>query len=371
MRTQIGRRVVAVQLLEPGPAPTVSPIAVSGDATSVGRLEPGAAAEFPDVAAALETGLAHVATRDLPPATAALYGDMAQALSMTIMVGGRVLGLVSVLDNGHEPLPEDELTMLRRAADMVGAHLERQASNTRLQELLESKDRFIASVSHELRTPITAVMGLAQILAGSDFEAASPDEVKELLSTVAEQSAEVAQIVEDLLVAARAEDGTLTVTPRSVDVRAEIDAVLAGARHAGQQGGDAIVCGAGVAWVDPLRFRQIIRNLVSNAWRYGGPRVEVSIEQRDRETVIVVSDDGAGIPEDKRESVFEPYETAHPTSSLPGSIGLGLSVSRGLARLMDGDLFLDGLIGTSFVLVLPVPSEAPKGPIEAGRGSGR
>ncbi|MGZ8753652.1 MAG: ATP-binding protein, partial [Acidimicrobiia bacterium] len=70
--------------------------------------------------------------------------------------------------------------------------------------------------------------------------------------------------------------------------------------------------------------------------------------------VITVNDDGPGIPEDKRESVFQPYERAHSEGTQPASVGLGLTVSRQLARLMDGDLiYREGTSGSSFELSLP------------------
>ncbi len=89
---------------------------------------------------------------------------------------------------------------------------------------------------------------------------------------------------------------------------------------------------------DPGRFRQILRNLISNADRYGGHRIQVRLGITNQTVRIQVADNGAGLPEDEWESIFEPYHRAHPSGSQPAALGIGLSVARNLARLMDGSL---------------------------------
>jgi len=92
------------------------------------------------------------------------------------------------------------------------------------------------------------------------------------------------------------------------------------------------------AWADPYRIRQILRNLFTNAARYGGTEIIVKIADDERTTYVRVADNGLGVPTGQEETIFEPYSRAHESRGRPGSVGLGLSVSRTLARLMDGDL---------------------------------
>ena len=89
---------------------------------------------------------------------------------------------------------------------------------------------------------------------------------------------------------------------------------------------------------DPVRFRQIIRDLLTNAIRYGGDSVRIDIRHDNERVWIDVADSGEGVAFESRETIFEAYERAHRSVGLPGSVGLGLTVSRRLARLMDGDL---------------------------------
>jgi signal transduction histidine kinase len=115
---------------------------------------------------------------------------------------------------------------------------------------------------------------------------------------------------------------------------------------------------AGSAWADPLRLKQIVRNLVSNAIRYGGSIIRVQSETIGSSTMITVLDNGEGIPEDHREAIFELYQTGHSAPSLTGSVGVGLAVSRQLAHLMGGDIDYEFAGGWSRFR-LQLPSAAP------------
>jgi signal transduction histidine kinase len=223
---------------------------------------------------------------------------------------------------------------------------------------VRSKDEFIASVSHELRTPLTVIAGMAHELQDR-LGAFSPDEVAELIGLVVDQSLDMRNLIEDLLVAARADIGRLAVHPVNMDLVEAVEAVLAALSPAAVQDVVADMVPT-MASADPTRVRQIIRNLVTNAVRYGGPRVTIE-SGGDGETVFVrVRDDGPGVPAGLRERIFDPYESAHDPAGQPGSVGLGLTVSRKLARLMGGDLTYRYEDATSvFELRLPAAPTEP------------
>jgi PAS domain S-box-containing protein len=229
---------------------------------------------------------------------------------------------------------------------------EARVAQRQLASLIESKDELVASVSHELRTPISSIMGMAHELhdRGEEF---SDEERAELLAVIADQSREVANIVEDLLVATRADVESLTIRPELLLLADEIRRVVANEKSA-----VAVAIEADettTAWVDPLRLRQILRNLLSNARRYGGDAVTVRVRTDLDRVVVEVADDGPGVPPGEEEAIFQPYTRKRSDQALPGSIGLGLSVSRRLARLMGGDLVYRPDQGSIFELSLPLP----------------
>ncbi len=235
---------------------------------------------------------------------------------------------------------------------------ERKA-RTALEDLIRAKDEFIASVSHELRTPLTAVVGLTHELSEGRIE---PHEVPELQSLIAQQAQEVSDIVEDLLVAARASADTITIRPNPFNIRKEVEAVVKPWLRGGAHAVDlSAVDGNLVGRGDAVRVRQILRNLVANAVRYGGKPISVEARSNGRSVKIAVRDLGDGIPSEAVDRMFEPYARLGGQAGLPSSVGLGLYVSRLLARMMDGDLQYRRRDGaTEFCLTLPVERREPE-----------
>ncbi len=242
--------------------------------------------------------------------------------------------------------------------------LERAQTQRRLEDLMQSKDEFVASVSHELRTPLTAVMGFAEVLQEQWSDQGSP-EAQEMIDVIARQTREAANIVEDLLVAARSEIGKLVIRIESLDLQAEAGRVVADLQSS--EDATVLVSGQAVsAQADPVRFRQILRNLFANASRYGGERIGIDLFGGPDGAVVEVWDDGLGVPEADRDSIFEPYTSAHDSPHQPSAMGLGLAVSRTLARLMGGDLTYQYSEGRSVLrLTLPgVPDHLERSPSE-------
>lgn len=247
------------------------------------------------------------------------------------------------LENGRL---EDSLEELTRLKDQ-------------LEQEVKSKDEFVASVSHELRTPLTGIVGLSHELV-VNREYFGEDEVNDILMMISEQSSELANIVEDLLVGARADAGTLVIKPETIDLKKEIQMVVSGHALLGSEGHAEVPVSIHTngAHADALRFRQIVRNLLTNAARYGGEKVWIETRRGAGRVVVSVIDDGTGVPAGQENAIFEAYQRAHNAAGQPASVGLGLSVARKLARLMGGDLRYRRIDDTtSFELSLPLVSE--------------
>jgi signal transduction histidine kinase len=278
-------------------------------------------------------------------------------LNIPIMVADEWVGSIGLADYVTErQWSDDDLQILHTAAAMVGAFWERNRSYQRLEELIRSKDEFLASISHEIRTPLTAVLGFSSVLQRASSELTG--EAAAYVELIAEQAQEVADIVEDLLVAARADINALAVVPKPVNLREDTEKVLAA--RAIQTPHTIHVDGNGVvAWADPTRVRQIIRCLLSNAIRYGGDAIEIHIGEHNHRATLAIVDNGPGVPLEHQQHVFEAFHRAHTRDGLPQAMGLGLYVARHLARLMDGDLTHHRTNGhTRFELRLPIPQIA-------------
>ena len=212
-----------------------------------------------------------------------------------------------------------------------------------------TRDEFIATVSHELRNPIAAMLGLGEELAKA-YDSFTDQERREISQLIARQAEDASWLIEDLLVAHREDAGRIAISKETFDLTKEVERVLEVIERpvtVEVDGGEAMVD------ADPRRARQIIRNLVDNAVRYGGDQIVIRIEARDGEVGLLVCDSGGPIPAEEVSRIFEPFRTRDKTTH-PRSVGLGLSVARKLARLMGGDLVYEHRSGWSrFIVTLP------------------
>ncbi len=205
-------------------------------------------------------------------------------------------------------------------------------SNEELRRAHATRAEFVAAVSHEIRTPLTAIVGLATTLS-TEVGSLSADEIVEFSGLIGRQAIEVTELVDDLLVAARAESGTLRIAVEPIGVR---EAVEAASESLGEElrpvvrGADCRVT------ADSLRFRQIIRNLLTNAARHGGSDIRVSWHIEGDDVHVEVSDDGPGVPPHRVDTMFDAFDLAG--GGHPESVGLGLTVARSLAQAMGGDI---------------------------------
>lgn len=297
---------------------------------------------------------------DMPEVLGAVHeGSLARTtkgsfdeMAVGIEVGDGWFGTVGFLrKHSTRAWSKRDAAFLRTIADILGAYYERAQNRRHLEAIILSKDQLIASVSHELRTPLTAVVGLAEEL-GSDDGHIEEEERRQLISVIAQESREMADLVDDLLIAARSGDGQVLVFPERTDL--SLLAANVAARVSVPSGVKLSVDDApSPAFADPVRIRQIVRNLLTNAIRYGGTSVHVSFGSTDGFTYVDVFDDGPGIPDHDLEAIFEPYGRATASSVVPGSVGLGLTLSKRLAELMGGSLSYVASGGCTFRLSVP------------------
>ncbi|MCU0902700.1 MAG: ATP-binding protein [Tabrizicola sp.] len=208
-----------------------------------------------------------------------------------------------------------------------------------------AKGRFLAQISHELRTPLNAVIGLGEIEA-----AAANGASRQRLRTVVTSARDLAVMLDDAVDYSALTEGRVAITPRPVAVRPELSAnLLVFDLQARNQGRELLVTVERdvptVLQMDSQRVRQCLGNLVGNAMKHSsrGP-VSVTVRYAKSRLMIDVADQGRGIPADLQDRVFEPFYRG--SAETPG-VGLGLSISRAVARQMGGDL-----------VILPTPQGA-------------
>lgn len=229
----------------------------------------------------------------------------------------------------------------------------RRMTEKALMEMMRDKSTLLESVGNELRAPLSAVIAYANLLAKPDPDLDGSSR-SAMVQHMTDQAWDLAGIVDDLLAVAHTEIGDLHVAEVPVNLFANAAQVL---ESMGERGlritvtGERDVKGLG----DPARFRQIVRNLISNALTHGLEPVTVDIRPDGDRAVLSVKDRGSGVPAD-----VEPRElfTRSPSLDGPSRVGIGLWISRELAELMNGHLDYAREHGlTVFRVALPLLAE--------------
>jgi signal transduction histidine kinase len=219
------------------------------------------------------------------------------------------------------------------------------------REIGRAKDEFIAGLSHELRTPLTSIYGFAEILA--DGGAEDPATAVEISQIIANESAEMTRMVDDLLAVARLESTGIQIEMSPTHIAEVVEAAILPFERAGMKvkrsGGDALVS------TDGARLRHVLINLISNAARHGGPNVGVEVSVGDGVVDIEVWDDGEGVPDDRLENLFDKFIHNGRATLMTGTLGLGLGVASRLTHLIGGKLVYQRFSQKSyFIVTLPL-----------------
>jgi signal transduction histidine kinase len=251
-----------------------------------------------------------------------------------LVVGALITGLAAwlVLGSQRRRRTDREIEWLRRSS--------------------VDKDRFLAGVGHELRTPLTVVVGMLDLASDLGRELTTHERV-ELLATARVHAQEIARIVDDFVTAGRLSADALTIRSEPID----LDSLVAKLIVSGSTDSRLEVTaetGLGICLGDGLRIIQIMHNLLDNARRNAHRLVRIAGHVDGQFVTVEVSNDGPAIDTEQGDGLFEPFMAVRPEGQ-PQPVGLGLSVSRALARRMGGDLvyqWRDGLV--VFSLVIPV-----------------
>jgi signal transduction histidine kinase len=233
-----------------------------------------------------------------------------------------------------------QLLVSTRRALFAAAQVQREALATE-RRAGALKNEFVSMVSHELRTPLTSIAGFADTLREA-WEQLTEDEIDEFLTIMRRETGHLSDLVEDILVIPRLEAGHLRLEPTELDLRSE--AFLAAElvfQHTNTEFSISVPGGV-IVYADQVRLKQVLRNLLENARKYGGDQVLVEGEAEAGFYVVAVSDNGPGVPETHRERIFDHFEQLSKGDARSDQgVGLGLPIARTLVRAMGGELWYE------------------------------
>lgn len=310
------------------------------------------------------------------PSAALLRSLGARAYACHPLVAqGTVIGTIGFGLSTRDRFTPEEIALTRAVADQVAVALERgrllEATQRRAAEIDEArrqaesasqaKDRFLAILSHELRTPLTPALSSAQLL---ELDPTLTADQRELIETIHRNVELEARLIDDLLDLTRISRGKLTLRLRPTDLHEQLAHVVQ--ICSGEIEGKALQVTVDPrasrchVQADPARLQQILWNLLRNAVKFTPRGGRIAVETSDDRGRIHVSirDNGIGIAPQRLGRLFEPFEQGGDSVTRSfGGLGLGLSISKGLADLHGGTITAssDGEgRGSTFVLTLPL-----------------
>jgi len=302
-------------------------------------------------------------------------GSIALALVLGYAISWSLIGPVKEIETRLDEVAAGDFTrrlnvVNRDELGALAADVNRMSGELgRLYEQLESfsknKSQFLASMSHELRTPLNAIIGLSDMLV-QHAPRFGTEKAAEPLARIHRAGTHLLGLVNQVLDLSKIEAGKLELNPESVTVAPLIDEVAGTARQLAEQKGNKLSVDyprdLGTLTVDPMRLRQILLNLLSNACKFT-EKGQVSLNVR-RATIdggswieFAVTDTGIGMTPEQMGKLFEEFSQAEATTARQyGGTGLGLAITRKLARMMGGDVTVTSEVGKGSVFTIRVPA---------------
>ena len=295
-------------------------------------------------------------------------------LGVPLLREGVPIGVIVLMRRMVQRFSERQIELATTFADQAVIAIENvrlfdeiEEKNRQLQQASENKSQFVSSMSHELRTPLNAIIGLTEMMVKNAARFGT-EKAQEPLQRVNRAGTHLLGLINQVLDLSKIEAGKLELDPQTVELAPLLDEVICTARQLAEQNKNRLALEAprdlGTLTVDPMRLRQILLNLLSNACKF---TKEGEVKLRARKLAnggnwieLAVADTGIGMTPEQQAKLFEEFSQAEATTAQRfGGTGLGLAITRKLARLMGGDVTVASEPGKGSVFTVRLPGGVP------------
>jgi GAF domain-containing protein len=297
-------------------------------------------------------------------------GGYRTIIAAPLLRGGAPIGVFGLGRQSVRAFTNKQIELLTTFADQAVIAIENvrlfdeiQDKSRQLAEASERKSQFLASMSHELRTPLNAVIGLTEMMVTNAARFGTENALEPLRRANA-AGKHLLDLINEVLDLSKIEAGKLELNVESVDLARLIDEVIGTAGSLAEKNKNRLVIEAqatvGVLTADPMRLKQILLNLLSNACKFtkeGEVALRVRKVADGRDWVeLAVADTGIGLTAEQQAKLFQDFTQADSlTARRYGGTGLGLAISRKLARMMGGDVTVTSEAGKGSVFTVRLP----------------